>query len=57
MRNFAYSQLEALIKFQNKKKHNSIQNSSLQVYKQMLERERKHWAYELDLKQKQIDKY
>ena len=57
MRNFAYSQLETLIRQQNKRKNNAVGNNNLQVYKQMLERERKHWSYEIEQKQKQIDNY
>ena len=51
MRVFAYQQIESHIKQMNRKKNNNIQNNNLQVYKQMIERERKHWNMELETKQ------
>eukprot|EP00347_Sterkiella_histriomuscorum_P005576 403356080 len=56
MRNFAYQQIEQHIKQLNKKKNNNIQNNNLTVYKQMIERERKHWQYEIEQKNQQISK-
>ncbi|CDW83946.1 UNKNOWN [Stylonychia lemnae] len=57
IRNFAYQQIEQHIKQMNKKRNNNIQNNNLQVYKQMIERERKHWQYEIENKQQQIDRF
>jgi len=56
IRAFAYTHIESFIKQQNKRKNNNIQNNNLHVYKQMIERERKHWTFELNRKEQQIDK-
>ena len=41
MREFAYTQVESLMRQLNSKKRQSIQNSNLNVYKQLFEKERK----------------
>ena len=46
MREFSYSSVEQLMRQLNAKKRNAIQNSNLNVYKQLFEKERKHWADE-----------
>ena len=47
MREFSYSSVETLIRQLNANKRNAIQNSNLNVYKQLFEKERKHWADEI----------
>ena len=42
IREFAYTSVEALMKQLNAKKRNLIQNSNLNVYKQLFEKERQH---------------
>ena len=49
MREFAYTQVESLMRQLNSKKRNAIQNSNMQTYKQLFDKERKNW---LDEKQK-----
>lgn len=42
IREFAYKSVEALMRQLNAKKRNVIQNSNMNVYKQLFEKERKH---------------
>ena len=48
MREFAYTSIESLIRQLNARKRNAIQNSNLNVYKQLFDKERKHWLEEKD---------
>ena len=46
LRDFSYTQIETLVRQLNSKKKTSIQNSNLNVYKQLFEKERKQWLGE-----------
>ena len=46
MREFAYTSVENLMRQLNSRKKNAIQNSNLNVYKQLFEKERKQWLDE-----------
>lgn len=46
MRDFAYSQIEMLLKQLNAKRRQTIQNTNLNVYKQLFDKERKNWQDE-----------
>ena len=46
LRDFSYTQIETLVRQLNSKKKTSIQNSNLNVYKQLFEKERKQWLNE-----------
>ena len=46
MREFAYTSVEQLMKQLNARKKNAIQNSNLNVYKQLFDKERKQWLEE-----------
>ena len=46
MREFSYSSVEQLMRQLNARKRNVIQNSNMSVYKQLFEKERKHWLDE-----------
>lgn len=47
MRQFAYLQIEALVKQLNAaKRGHTIQNSQMNVVKQLADKERKHWTEE-----------
>ena len=41
MRDFAYSQVEMLLRQLNQKRKNSVQNTNLNVYKQLFDKERR----------------
>jgi hypothetical protein len=43
MRDFAYSQIEMLLKQLNAKRKQTVQNTNLNVYKQLFDKERKQW--------------
>ena len=43
LRDFSYTQIETLVRQLNSKKKSSVQNSNLNVYKQLFEKERKQW--------------
>ena len=46
LRDFSYTQIETLVRQLNSKKKSSVQNSNLNVYKQLFEKERKQWLQE-----------
>ena len=46
LRDFSYTQIETLVRQLNSKKKSSVQNSNLNVYKQLFEKERKQWMQE-----------
>ena len=46
IREFAYSSVEALVRQLNTNGKNAVQNSNLNVYKQLYDKERKHWLDE-----------
>jgi len=46
MRDFAYSQIEMLLKQLNAKRRQTVQNTNLNVYKQLFDKERKQWQDE-----------
>ena len=46
MREFAYTQIESLMRQLNSKKRNAIQNSNMHTYKQLFDKERKNWVEE-----------
>ena len=46
MREFAYTQIESLMRQLNSKKRNAIQNSNMHTYKQLFDKERKNWVDE-----------
>ena len=57
MREFAYGSIESLMRQLNSKKRNAIQNSNMTTYKQLFDKERKHWLEEkerIDLKVEQM---
>lgn len=41
MRDFAYNQVEILLRQLNQKRKNSVQNTNLNVYKQLFDKERR----------------
>ncbi|TNV79891.1 hypothetical protein FGO68_gene12047 [Halteria grandinella] len=56
MRAFAYSQLESLIVQSQKLRPNNQQAmQNLQVYKQVMERDKRHWEHELTQRQTQLE--
>ena len=46
IREFAYTSVENLLKNLNQKRKNVVQNSNLNVYKQLYDKERRHWHEE-----------
>ena len=56
MRDFAYTQVETLLRQLNSKNKSSIQNTNLNVYKQLFEKERKQWSDEREKTQATLAK-
>lgn len=54
MRQFAYLQIEALVRQLNQQKKNIVQNSNINVLKQLAEKERKHLMDEVNTLQDKI---
>ena len=48
MRDFAYSQVEVLLRQLNQQRKNTVQNTNFNVYKQLFEKERRQWLEERD---------
>ena len=55
MREFSYTSVEQLMRQLNSKKKNAIQNSNLNVYKQLFDKERKHWLDERDKNDQKVE--
>ena len=56
LRDFSYTQIETLVRQLNSKKKTSIQNSNLNVYKQLFEKERKQWLSEKEKSDEALSK-
>ena len=56
LREFAYSSIESLLRHLNTKNKQLIQNSNLNVYKQLFEKERKHFMEAKSENEKSIEK-
>jgi len=55
MREFAYASVESLMRQLNARKNNAIQNSNLNVYKQLFDKERKQWLEEREKSEQKVD--
>ena len=55
MREFAYTSVETLMRQLNSRKKNAIQNSNLNVYKQLFDKERKHWIDEREKQDAKVE--
>ena len=55
MREFAYTSVESLMKQLNVRKKNVIQNSNLNVYKQLFDKERNQWLDEREKVDQKVD--
>ena len=55
MREFAYTSVESLMRQLNARNRNSIQNSNLNTYKQLFDKERKHWLDEKEKSDQQAE--
>ena len=55
LRSFAYNQIETLVKRQERTKRNSLTNNNMNVYKQLIEKERKQWQEERQRKDQVVD--
>ena len=56
LRDFSYTQIETLVRQLNSKKKSSVQNSNLNVYKQLFEKERKQWMQEKEKSDEALSK-